>query len=197
MYRAIIAVPLAFCLGGCGEPTIVDSHEQWTIASHLARCGLMQQFGCLIRQKEGYTHSVYAGIIGLDWRWGSTYRVTVETREVNHFYGEESEFSILTQPPPYEYHLIDIHSEREDEIGTLYEYPHIELSYGVFHRTDSASYFLGYEYQCALQTQDACDFIHELEQTGVEEHLALVFEYRGNGAIALVEATFIDEPMWW
>lgn len=197
MYRAMLVVAFALFLSGCGEPAINHQQEQWTIASRLARCGFMEQTGCLLRQEEGYAHSIFGGVIGLDWRWGTTYRVTVETRDVDYLYGEKLEFSTLTQPPPFEHHLIAIHSEHEDEVGTRYAYPNIELSYGVFYRHEAVSYFLAYEYQCALQTQDECDFIHELEETGVEAHLDLVIEYRGNGKIALVEASFIDQPMWW
>lgn len=197
MFRAIVAVSFALCLSGCGEPTTTDPQEQWTIASYLSPCGYQEQTGCLLRQEGIYSQSIFGGIIGLDWRWGTTYRVTIETTEIDPYDDEEWEVSILAQPPLDQHHLIAIHSEHEDEIGTRYEYSHIVLSYGTFYRYAAASYFLGYQYQCALETQDECDFIHELEQTGVEEHLELVFQYQGDGAIALVEATFIDKPSWW
>lgn len=195
MHRAIIAAPFVLYLSGCGGQATPDSQEQWTIAPYLASCGYIPQTGCLVRQESGYNHHIY-GIEGLDWRWGTGYRLTVETTERDFSIQGESALSSFAVPPSHQHHLIEIHSVHEDEVGTRYEYPNIVLSHGVFDRYASASYFLGYEYQCALQTQSECDFIHDLERTGVEQHLALVFQYQGDGAIALVEATFIDEPEW-
>ena len=132
-------------------------------------------FSCIPRSVESgaYTQAK-PHIEGFDFIWGHTYELEVAITKHKEMVVCGSNF---------DYKLVKIISDKEDDIGTFYEY-NLPLSKYTFFSQDTKGYkFIDQFFTCKADAK--CDDLIKIQQNDKRD-AKVTFTYKGNGQIELI-----------
>lgn len=160
----------------CGDSSDDQEVEQISIQfmSYKKPCyGLFQKL-CLVESNDDSLLNFYDSIDGFEFVWGHAYKLQVNVTKLadNKYYADRSSV---------EYELVEVLSDEEDAIGSVYQFNLVELLSSTVTKEASSYYFLGQAFQCSSEVD--CDALVELNDSG--GYVNLTFEYAGNDQIIL------------
>ncbi|MDX1391545.1 MAG: DUF4377 domain-containing protein [Rheinheimera sp.] len=171
LIRTIPVLLLCFVIAACNDDD--SKTETIELLSYKNPCVFMTQSLCNVEKTASDIGNFYSEINGFDFLWGHSYKLAVRVTKVGN---------PAADAPDRVYDLIKVLQHSEDSIGTRYEYPLVELLFLTFTKETDKYYFLGHPFECAAGVD--CDALVSLNNTG--GLVNVVFEYIGNGKIALV-----------
>lgn len=143
---------------------------------YLSPCTGMMQVLCKQVTFEGQVKPglFYDNIAGFDFHWGHSYQLKVKVKEIE---------SPLQDASALEYQLVKIISDKEDVIGTKYNFKRVNLTERTFYQQDNHYFFLGSRFECALEVN--CEKLISLNNSGALVNVT--FEYAGDSSIKLLQ----------
>lgn len=175
-YTFLGTLVLSSVLCACQEESDADADiRTLSIDSNRFPCVSIFQHLCLLVEENasGDSNLFYNTINGFQFTWGHRYELSVQVSELEN---PPADASSLV------YELIDILSDKEDAIGTLYTYDNVELLGNTFSFDDGFYHFLGKTFQCADETN--CNQLLAINSSG--GFVNLQFEYIEQGNIRLI-----------
>lgn len=185
-----------FCLSACSEPSsggdssshnsnqpIMKQSERKAVgkkilivASSKDVChGMMQQLCLKVREPDAPEYRfLYDSIAGFEFVWGHKYNLTVSEHPKEQ---APQDASTLNR------HLVSVLTVEEDALGTKYSYTGVGLNPHTITSGSGDYRFLGQKFTC--REPQICSAL--LTAVATVKQADLLFEYRGNGEIELVE----------
>lgn len=173
MKKTISVFGAALLLSACAGETIEQSLLY--VDSHPVACVGEGQHLCLrVRHSEEQDWSWHYGSIqGFSYQWGSSYSLVYARHEIEN---------PMADGPSEEWMLLEVISETEDDVGTVYGLDNVEMLDFTVTYAESVYAFIGYPFTCAEDLD--CQSLAGL--SGSLQRVDLRFRYLGDGGVELV-----------